>query len=152
MYVLITSDVSRSMCCGCHGCGCNECRLSCSVAGRLRPSCRGCRQSTREMCLSCGHAGPCRDPANPTVGRESMSRCACHVAMRVRAGTRPIQRWGGNRRVDVPVMWPCGSEQGPGQSNGGEGADERRAAEVLEQKPPKIDQCGRRLFDATEKR
>ena len=72
--------------------------------------------------------------------------------MRVRAGTRPIQRWGGNRRVDVPVMWPSGSEQGPGQSNGGEGVDEQRAAEVLEQKPPKIDKCRQRLFDATEKR
>ena len=106
--------------------GCKGCWLSCSVAGRLRPSCRGCRQSTIEMCLSCGHAGPCRDPANPTVGRESTSRCACHVAKRVRAGTRPIQRW--------------------------EGADEQRAAEVLEQKPPKIDKCRRRLFDATEKR
>ena len=24
---------------------------------------------------------------------------------------------------DVPVMWPCGSVQGPGQSNGGEGIE-----------------------------
>ena len=46
------------------------------------------------------------------------------VLLRSRPSSSVLSRLQAIDNRDVPVMWPCGSVQGPGQSNGGEGIDE----------------------------